>query len=269
VFNPNGNQIVPAGARLGTFPLVERYGILWIWPGDPSRADTAQIPDLTYLEQPERYRPVRGLIEVHANYRYIIDNLMDGAHVLTVHHDSLAAESFTRAKAVVEIEGNTIWSNLICPPGKPGPIWEQIWNTERGPVPGPMDHWAGSGWSPGGVVRQVTGITPVGEPREKGITTLNCHLLTPETEKTTHYFWAIARDFQLDNADFDAQIKIGATYAFVEQDERMLSAIQDTVGDQDFWGLKPCLIADDVGAVRVRREMDQMLKAESESAPRA
>src|SRR5882757_10548608 len=26
VSNPNGNQMVPAGARLATFPLVERYG---------------------------------------------------------------------------------------------------------------------------------------------------------------------------------------------------------------------------------------------------
>jgi hypothetical protein len=104
----------------------------------------------------------------------------------------------------------------------------------------------------------------VGQPREQGVTTLNCHLLTPETEQKTHYFWAICRDFQLDNAEFDEQIKIGATYAFVEQDERMLSAIQETVRGQDFWELKPCLLADDVGAVRVRRQMDQLLKAESE-----
>jgi vanillate O-demethylase monooxygenase subunit len=68
----------------------------------------------------------------------------------------------------------------------------------------------------------------------------------------------------MDNAALDEQMKIGATYAFVEQDERMLSAIQETVGSQDFWELKPCLIADDIGAVRVRRQMDLLLKAESE-----
>jgi phenylpropionate dioxygenase-like ring-hydroxylating dioxygenase large terminal subunit len=269
VFNPNGNQLVPVGARLGTYPLVERYGVLWIWPGDSSRADPVHIPDLGYLDEPTRYRRVKGFIEVRANYRYIIDNLMDGAHVGTVHHDTLACESFTRAKPEVQVEGETIWSRLICPPGHPGAIWEQIWNAERGPVPGPMDHWADSGWSPGAAVRQVTGIAPVGQPRERGITTLNCHLLTPETEQTTHYFWAICRDFQMDNAALDEQMKIGATYAFVEQDERMLSAIQEAVGSQDFWGLKPCLIADDIGAVRVRRQMDQLLKAESEPAASA
>jgi len=262
VFNPNGNQIVPAGARLTVYPIIERYGVLWIWPGDPARADATALPDLGYLEDSAHYTRVQGFMEVRANYRYIIDNLLDGAHVATVHHDSLASESFTRAKPEIQVEGDTIWSNLLCPPGKPGPIWEMLWNAARGPLPGLMDQWANSGWSPGAVVRQVTGIAPVGQPRAEGISTLNCHMLTPESENATHYFWAICRDFLLDNAELDKNMKIGAEYAFVEQDERMLSAIQDAIGNQDFWGLKPCLLLDDIGAVRVRRRMDELLKAE-------
>src|ERR1700733_6387538 len=116
--------------------------------------------------------------------------------------------------------------------------------------------------TPGAVVRQVTGIAPVGQARAMGISTLNCHMLTPESEHTTHYFWAICRDFLLDNTELDKNMKMGAEYAFVEQDERMLSAIQDAIGNQDFWGLKPCLLLDDIGAVRVRRRMDDLLKAE-------
>lgn len=266
VYNPNGAQIVPSGARLATYPLVERHGVLWIWPGDPAKADAGQVVDLAYLDDGAHYARVQDRISVRANYRYILDNLVDGAHVATVHHDTLASESFTRAKPEVVVEGDTIWANLLCPPGKPGPIWEMLWNATRGPLPGPMDQWANSGWSPGAVVRQVTGIVPEGVPRSQGISTLNCHLLTPETEQTTHYFWAICRDFLLDNTELSTNMKAGATYAFVEQDERMLSAIQETVGNQDFWGLKPCLLPDDVGAVRVRRRMDELLKAESQQA---
>jgi vanillate O-demethylase monooxygenase subunit len=269
VFNPNGNQLVPSGARLRTFSLVERYGILWIWPGDPARANADHIPELSYLEDSTRYARVQGFMEVRANYRYIIDNLVDGAHVATVHHDTLASEAFTRAKAEVHVQGDTIWSKLLCPPAKPGPIWEMMWKVSRGADPGPMDHWANSGWSPGAVIRQETGITPVGQPRSQGLATLNCHLLTPETEQTTHYFWAICRDFLLDDTQLSKNMKIGAEYAFVEQDERMLSAIQETVGNRDFWELKPCLLPDDVGAVRIRRHMDELLKAEREGAMRS
>jgi phenylpropionate dioxygenase-like ring-hydroxylating dioxygenase large terminal subunit len=263
VFNPNGNQVVPAGARLRTYPLVERHGVLWIWPGDSAQANPAHIPDVNYLEDPTRYAAVTGLIYVRANYRYIIDNLVDGAHVSTVHHDTLACESFMRAKPEVRVDGDTIWSNLSCPPGMPGAIWTQIWEAERGRVSGPMDHWADSGWMPGATILQDTGITPQGQPRENGIFTLNCHLLTPETEQTTHYFWGIGRPFQLHNTELNEQIRIGATYAFVEQDEPMLAAIQEMAGNQDFWKLKPCLIVDDVGIVRVRRRMDELLTAES------
>lgn len=99
VFNPNGAQIVPASARVGTYPLAERYGVLWIWPGDPARADPAGIPALGYLEDPARCTRVQGLIEVGANYRYILDNLVDSAHILTVHHDTLASEPYTLSGA--------------------------------------------------------------------------------------------------------------------------------------------------------------------------
>jgi vanillate O-demethylase monooxygenase subunit len=263
ILNPNGNQRVPTGARLKVYPTIERYGAVWIWPGDPEQADGGLIPNLSFMEDHVRYAPVTGAIHVRANYRLIIDNLVDGAHVSTVHHDTLACESFLRATPDVKVEGNTIWANLNCPPGMPGPIWTQLWEAEYGSVPGPMDHWATSNWTPASIIIQETGMTPLGQPREKGIRTLNCHMLTPETDQTTHYFWGISRSFQLSNRELDEQMKIGATYAFTQQDEPMLAAIQEESQDRDFWEMKPALIADDTGVVLARRKLDELLKAQS------
>jgi vanillate O-demethylase monooxygenase subunit len=128
-----------------------------------------------------------------------------------------------------------------------------------------MDHWADSGWTPGATIRQVIGIAPAGQPREQGITTLSCHLLTPQTEQKTHYFWAICRSFQLDNAQLDEKMRMGAERTFIDQDERLLSAVQETVGDQDFWEMRPRLVlTSDVTAGRIRRRMDELLKGEAE-----
>jgi phenylpropionate dioxygenase-like ring-hydroxylating dioxygenase large terminal subunit len=262
VFNPEGNQRVPAGARVQTYPLLERYGVVWIWPGDPSRADPAGVPELSFMEDAQRYTPVHGLIEVGANYRYIIDNLLDLAHVGTVHHDTLGCEAISRAKTEVRVEGDTIWADSTMVPGAPNPIWEMLWKAARGPVPGPMDHWAYSGWLGGGSVKQEAGMRPAGRLEDKGINTMAVHLLTPETERSTHYFWAIARDFRLDDAELTAGMRVGAEYAFTQQDARMLTAVQETIGDQDFWGLKPCLLPTDLGPVKVRRRMDELLAAE-------
>lgn len=207
---------------------------------------------------------MHGLIKVDANYRYVIDNLVDGAHVLTVHHDTLACESFARAKPEVKVEGDMIWSRLICPPGKPSAIWKQIWEGSREPVTDEMefDMWADSGWMPGAIILQDTGMMRKGEPREVAVRALNCHLLTPATESSTHYFWAIARDFARDNAGLSEGMRLGAEYTFTQQDSKILSAIQETAGNEDFWAMKPCLLPDDVAAVRVRRQMDELLKAE-------
>jgi phenylpropionate dioxygenase-like ring-hydroxylating dioxygenase large terminal subunit len=241
VFNPNGDQRVPP-ARLRTYPVADRYGMLWIWPGDPGQADPAHLPNVSYLEDPTRYAPVTGYLNVHSNYRYILDNLLDNAHISTVHHDTLGCEPIRRAVPhVLPSEGRAIWTTITCPPGLPGAIWSQIWAAEE------------------------TGITPEGRPRTEGISTLNCHFVTPETDRTSHYFWGIARSFQLNNPPLDEQMKIGANYAFSNQDEPMLEAIQNESGTQDFWKMKPALIIEDVSLTRVRRRMDELIEAENAS----
>jgi len=157
VFNPNGISWFRAG-RAAYVLIGERLWILWIWPGDPARADADHIPELSYLEDSTHYARVQGFMEVRANYRYIIDNLVDGAHVATVHHDSLASEAFTRAKAQVHVQGDTIWSKS-CVAAKPGPIWEDdvesfAWRDPVRWITGPTPDGAGSR------DQQETGITP-------------------------------------------------------------------------------------------------------------
>jgi len=49
----------------------------------------------------------------------------------------------------------------------------------------------------------------------------------------------------------------------------MLSAIQETVGNRGFLGAEAVLLPDDVGPVRIRRHMDELLKAEREAAMRS
>jgi phenylpropionate dioxygenase-like ring-hydroxylating dioxygenase large terminal subunit len=266
VFNPNGDQRVPP-ARLKTYPLVERDGTLWIWPGDPALADPAQVADVSYLEDRTRYAPVTGYLSVHANYRFILDNLLDNAHLNTVHHDTLGCDSFRRAVPHLRPSKgnpNAIWTSLAIPSGLPGAIWSQIWAAEHdGAAPGPMDHWVELGWEPGGTCLQETGLTPAGRPRSEGIETLNCHFVTPETETTSHYFWGIARPFQLNNPELDVQMKFGANYAFQQQDEPMLEAIQKESGAQDFWKMRPALITEDISLSKVRRRMDELIKAEN------
>ena len=47
-----GQTTVPPGAQVRSYPVVERDRWIWIWMGDPKRADTAPIPAFHWLTDP-------------------------------------------------------------------------------------------------------------------------------------------------------------------------------------------------------------------------
>ena len=55
------------------------------------------------------------------------------------------------------------------------------------------DHWLDMRWEPPAAMQLEIGATPTGKPREQGVIVQQAHILTPETETTTHYFWATTR----------------------------------------------------------------------------
>ena len=91
LYEPGGNVVwvpgqdkVPPGARVRAYPLVEKHGFAWIWMGAPSQADPATIPDFHWNDDPE-FAAVAGLLPVAADYRLLMDNLMDLSHVSFLH----------------------------------------------------------------------------------------------------------------------------------------------------------------------------------------
>src|SRR5215469_15818473 len=47
-----GQPRVPPGVGVRAHPLVERHRYLWLWPGDPAKADPALIPDFRENDDP-------------------------------------------------------------------------------------------------------------------------------------------------------------------------------------------------------------------------
>jgi vanillate O-demethylase monooxygenase subunit len=81
VLNPHGP--IAGAAHVQSFALAERYGMLWAWLGDQP-ADPATLPVIPELELPG-LAWVHSAIDVHAEYRLMIDNLMDLSHVEFLH----------------------------------------------------------------------------------------------------------------------------------------------------------------------------------------
>ena len=88
--------------------------------------------------------------------------------------------------------------------------------------------------------------------------------MTPETENTTHYFWASVRAHALDNEQADALFLSQVAMAF-DEDKVVLEAQQQILNTQpETWELA---LRSDAGAIESRRVLARMIEAEGSSAP--
>ncbi|WP_395336369.1 aromatic ring-hydroxylating dioxygenase subunit alpha [Novosphingobium sp. BL-8H] len=257
VHNPHG----PISRALATrsFPVVEAHRAIWIWMGDPEKADAAQIRDLAFLGSAPDTAFNKGYVLGGGNYQLFVDNILDLSHTDYLHPDTLGGGSITRTRAHVEQRDDGIiaiqWDSYD---DVPPPLVRQKMpaGVER------ADSWTHVEWSAPGIMKLVNGAVPTGSPREGAGNSINVHIMTPETATTTHYFFASTRDYALDDAEMNAAIGRIRAQIFSTEDEPMIAAQQARMGDQGFWDLKPALLRIDEGAVAVRRRLDAMIAAE-------
>lgn len=87
-FDGKGNCVsipyLPAGqklpcARAKSYPIQEKYGIIWLFPGDPSQAEGKFIPDIVEFDSPDWLMvPVTGHMKAH--FSICNENSMDVFH---------------------------------------------------------------------------------------------------------------------------------------------------------------------------------------------
>ena len=262
VKNPQGDGKVP-NAAVRTFPLVERHGVLWIWPGQPERADESKIPDCSYLTDPKR-RNVKGAHHVNANYMLLVENLLDLGHTLFLHRKTAGMpEKIELSEARIEQEGNSI-SDLrlfrdIQPPG--------LFARSRLGKEKLVDLSNDIHWSAPSVLITNNGISLPGgggaRAGERAVGTRGVHLLTPETQHTMHYFYGLARNYSLDDTEMDVLMYWWQRNALKAEDSRVAEAIDASLAHAMELGVRMVTLSTDVSALRVNRILDRMAAAEA------
>ena len=117
-------------------------------------------------------------------------------------------------------------------------------------------------------MRLLTGICKPGASYESGTGYHAIHMLTPESDRTTHYFFTAARFNVLTTDDaLNAQIqeKISTTrrFAFEEQDAPVIEAQQRVLDGADI-RLDPIILSVDVGPTRYKRILQKMVEQQIE-----
>jgi phenylpropionate dioxygenase-like ring-hydroxylating dioxygenase large terminal subunit len=89
--------------------------------------------------------------------------------------------------------------------------------------------------------------------------------VTPETDTTTHYFWVYTNTDLGQSREFLDGFLAVAKRAFNDEDRPMLEAQQRAMQGTDFWAEEPMILAEDAGAVRARRILDQLIREERQA----
>lgn len=260
VFNPHGTGKIPAAAKVPGYPLVERHRGVWLWLGEAELADPGLIPDYSFLDDCPASALVVHLMETEGNYQLLLDNLLDLSHVDYLHVGSLSAGNFATTLPEVREAGTSVHADWWMGNSPVPPTTAQSMNLSGPDIR--LDQWLEVRWdAPCNLVLRA-GATEPGAVREAGIDTLSLHALTPATETSTHYFFANTRNFRVDDAAMTALMKEIVANQFNGEDKPMIEAQQRMMGTADLFSLKPVLLPQDGAAVRVRRKLEQMIKAE-------
>ncbi len=253
-----GQDVISDRMRVRSFPVVEKDHFLWIWMGDPAKADPATIVDLPWQSSGDWvWKP--GYVGYQAHYQLIVDNLLDLSHLSFVHLGTLGTGATALQKPTVE--------------AIPGGLRLSYWDLASHPTPlharagmsGPVDRWLIFDWYPPALFLLDAGATAAGTGAREGrrlggVAFRNTSIQTPESETTTHYFWTHARNFQTDDAALTDAIHAQVFAAF-EEDRVVIEAQQRNL----------CLhpdasmvaIAADAGPLKARRLIEAALAAES------
>jgi phenylpropionate dioxygenase-like ring-hydroxylating dioxygenase large terminal subunit len=253
------SERIPRNARVRSYPIESRYGLLWIWMGRPSAANPQDIMQVDHWNEPGWASTVGDSMRVDANYLLVTDNLLDPSHVAWVHPSSFGDAACESTPVEVVATGAGIYASRWMYATEVAPLYRQfvpfVGRCDR------LQHYE---------VRFPAHalIKAVFVPAGSGLSESSDHesvfimdsynFLTPIDENRTRYFW-----FQVHNASERGEgasraLAEGVKGAF-EEDRVILNAVQKNLARTHTAHID---IAIDSAPLRFRRLTRRLLDAE-------
>lgn len=250
----------PAKVHVRYYPVLEHGSFVWIWMGDPQKADVALLPNIPWFTDPA-YLQLRGYIDLASNYMLLQENVLDPTHVTYVHAD-VQQEGWQASLVDIKITDRSVTAAMKISDVPVVPYQAAPMDIEPGKKVNRVDWtmFASPACNLGGIDFQ----DPAPASGQRGLYVMrNVHCTTPISPNRCHYWWAIAQDYghHLTNL---REVLYPVLEAAFNQDRVVLEAIQMTI-DQDIRhdNAPEFLVVSDRAVVEARRILKTMLEAES------
>ncbi|MDN3921430.1 aromatic ring-hydroxylating oxygenase subunit alpha [Roseateles violae] len=256
-------QHVERFPAIRAYPVVERHGFVWVWPGEAALAEPARIPALPWADSPD-WAYGGGLYRIACDYRLMIDNLMDLTHETYVHADSIGQKEIDEAHPKTRVEGDEVITARFMNGIQAPPFWRMALRGMGLPEDQPVDRWQICRFTPPSQVLIEVGVALAGRggheaaPEHKAASIV-VDFITPESEGSIWYFWGMARKFKPEDAALTESIRAGQARIFAE-DLEMLERQQRNLAA---WpGRKLMNLNIDAGGIHARRLLERLIAAE-------
>jgi vanillate O-demethylase monooxygenase subunit len=264
VHNPHSDHIPPA-AELRSYPTQVRNNAIWVWMGDPEKVSDELLPPEMDWATSDKFAIGYGYTHVRANYMLTVDNLLDLSHAAYIHTESFGAPQpphgwKNNVHCDYIIEDKVVHSQYHHGEMDTLELFKPLFPQERC-----VQHSFMTLHLPSNLTFDITISEPGAEDRHSGLNIPSFHFVTPEDEKTAHYFYAFGRDALIDVPEATEGIMAGINKAFIEEDEPMIKDIQEIMGTTDLLSLKPAVLINDKSNMAARRKLEKMI-AEEQSA---
>jgi phenylpropionate dioxygenase-like ring-hydroxylating dioxygenase large terminal subunit len=243
---------IPRSLSVRSFPAVERFGLVWFWPGHPESADEALLPALPWREAKDWNKRLVQYFPVNAPANLLVENLLDLTHVAFVHEktigfpvSALAHDPLVMEVSETSVRNTRVFENVMPPPA------HRAWRQFKGLV----TRTSISEWTPPARVS----ILVRNEDEDGPLDVRFDHFITSETGTSCHYFVAISRNFQIDDEVITANM---------DQENERVHLEDKVMIEQQFAnlrrhpGLRVANLKQDVAIVRAESILRRLEEAE-------
>ncbi|AEK60918.1 aromatic ring-hydroxylating dioxygenase subunit alpha [Collimonas fungivorans] len=216
--NIPSQSTIPKGARVRSFPAVEKHGFVWLWPGDPDQADESAIPNHWVCSAPE-LAGTMSYCTIACNYVFGIDNILDISHAAFVHAKTLGSLDIVETPPEIVINDDEVRVRRYMRREKTPPLYSRILQLDY------IDRFQEVLYWPVGNTRVETRAHACDDADGKVFHVYTTTIFTPATDTTSHVFVGMHRDFDIDNHGF-TEFTAKEVFSTVMEDKDVAESLQ-------------------------------------------
>ena len=258
-----GQDSIPPTAQVGSFPVAERYGLVWVWMGNPALADAASLPVIQHYDS-AGWELIDGGYQHHpSNYLNIVENLMDPSHTTFVHRLTIGNPQASNEPVKTERTDDHIVAYKWLLNSQPSPMDKQIMDFQGGSVDrGQFFYYHVPSMSRVDIVTMPAGLEHTEENMSRGLRNNSYKFVVPETDSSTHFFWLHLRNYKVGDREWSDKMRNNLEKTFLEdrEIEMAMQRSQQELGVRQLAGLQI-----DRAPGTALRMIDKLIQAESQS----